>query len=127
MTTANQPKKRGPRPGNFVSPEHEIEPSVLVQRAERAIAKSNPPEKRGPRPDNYVPSSGDKIPKLRDMRGRPMAHPELVMVRYGRCPSCGLTAFLWARSPRAKLKRCRVCLTNERDKPNGQAKAARAG
>ena len=43
----------------------------LVQRAEREIAKANPPEKRGPRPDNFVPS-GDKIPKLRDMRRRPL-------------------------------------------------------
>ena len=48
-----------------------------------------------------------------------MARPELVMVRYGRCPSCGVTAFLWARSPRAKLKRCRVCLTHEKGAPHG--------
>ena len=39
----------------------------IAQRAERPISKANPPQKRGPRPDNYVPS-GDKIPKLRDMR-----------------------------------------------------------
>lgn len=47
--------------------EIQVQASVLVQRAERAISKANPPLKRGPRPDNFVPS-GDKIPKLRDMR-----------------------------------------------------------
>ena len=29
IAKANPPKQRGPRPDNFVSPEHEIEPSVV--------------------------------------------------------------------------------------------------
>ena len=38
-----------------------------------------------------------------------MARPDLVMSHYGRCPSCGVSAFLWATSPRAKIKRCLRC------------------
>ena len=38
-----------------------------------------------------------------------MPKPELLMVKYGRCQLCGVTAFLWARSPRARVKRCLVC------------------
>ena len=47
-----------------------------------------------------------------------MARPELVMVRYGRCPSCGVTAFLWAMSPRARIKRCLDCA--KKGKQNGK-------
>ena len=49
--------------------------------------------------------------------GRPMARHELRLVKWGRCPSCGLTAFLWATSPRAKIKRCRRCIP--KGKPHG--------
>ena len=41
--------------------------------------------------------------------GRPMARPDLMMVCFGRCPSCGVSAFLWATWPRAKIKRCLRC------------------
>ena len=53
----------------------------------------------------------------RGRRGRPMARHELRLVKWGRCPSCGLTAFLWATSPRAKIKRCRRCIS--KGKPHG--------
>ena len=38
-----------------------------------------------------------------------MAKPELRLVKWGRCPSCGVPAFLWATSTRARIKRCRRC------------------
>ena len=31
-----------------------------------------------------------------------MPTPELRLVKWGRCPSCGRVDFLWARSPRAE-------------------------
>ena len=34
-----------------------------------------------------------------------MTKPERLS-QYGRCTSCGRVEFLWARSPRAKVKRC---------------------
>ena len=46
---------------------------------------------------------------------RPMAKPELRLVKWGRSPSCTRTAFLWATSLQARTKRCRVCLESERE------------
>ena len=47
----------------------QVQASVLVQRAERAISKANPPKARSEtgRGHKLVPL-GDEIPKLRDMR-----------------------------------------------------------
>ena len=50
-----------------------------------------------------------------------MAPSELRLVKWGRCPSCGRTGFLWARSPRARVKRCLVCATKDK----GESHASR--
>ena len=54
-----------------------------------------------------------------------MAQPDLHLVRYGRCASCGRTEFLWATSPRSTIKRCLVCATKGKGEFNEQTHPAR--
>ena len=42
----------------------QVQASVLVQRAERAISKANLPQKRGPRPDNFVSQEHEIEPSV---------------------------------------------------------------
>ena len=49
----------------------QVQASILVQQAERTIAKANPPKKRGPKPnDNFVLPEDETLPgsTLRNIR-----------------------------------------------------------